>query len=157
MMKKKLLVFMLIVWPLMQVTVKAASIDDVLVVPENPSSLDVITVISSGMNHSIVPIEFTEQTLTPGSPGDNDYLLELNIYFDFSGIISPAVTPWEHSEEIGTLSPGEYFLIVQTLGDPSPSNNDTYETRFTVIPEPATLTLLTMGMWGIVRSRKFRL
>ena len=128
----KIMLLTLIVWSLTQIPVQATSIGDVLIEPENPTSLDMITIVSSGMANRggfcIDQIAFVR----------DGYLLELFLNFDFAEIGTCALTPWEHSEEIGSLLPGDYHLVVQTTRGPPLYYDDMYVTDFTVVPEPAT-------------------
>ena len=47
------------------------------------------------------------------------------------------------------------MAYILSFGEPNPDFNDTFETSFTVIPEPACTALLALGSLGL-RRRTFR-
>jgi len=123
---------------LLAVTFQAhATITDVNILPTIPALTDPITIIVSGVEGSPAQITNTDFWV-------NDNSLSLDIYLDI-GII-PVVTPWTHSEYIGTLPAGVYDLSVQTFVPMLPSLNDDYFRSFEVVPEPSTLTILGFAL-----------
>jgi hypothetical protein len=112
-----------------------ATITDVSIVPSLPTPLDVISIDISGVE-STGPVFITDTDFR-----QDGTLLELDIFLDVG--FAAVVTPWSHTENIGTLSAGLYDLTVRTVEDSVVS--DTYSTSFEVVPEPATLILLALG------------
>jgi len=120
------------------------AISDVSIVPSLPTSLDVICIDVSGVE-STGAVFVTDTDLRKDGT-----LLELDIFLDVG--VFQVVTPWSHSENIGTLSAGLYDLTVRTLEDSLVT--DTYSTSFGVVPEPATILLLGIGAISIRRANR---
>ena len=122
-----------------------ASIGEVYITPEIPSTTDLITIFASGTEGSTVTIE------------DSDFLqdgtsLELDIFIIVGHLT--IISPWEHSEVIGSLPAGTYNLTVSTFDKYDPIYNDTFSTTFEVVPEPASLLFLAAGSLGMCRFSK---
>lgn len=123
-----------------------ATITDVSIVPSLPTPLDVISIDISGE-------ESTGDVSVAGTDFRQDgVLLELDIFLDVG--VFQVVTPWSHTENIGTLPVGRYDLTVRTLEDGIETY--TYPTSFEVVPEPTTILLLGIGAIVIRRGNRAR-
>ncbi|MGB8226316.1 MAG: PEP-CTERM sorting domain-containing protein [Sedimentisphaerales bacterium] len=121
-----------------------ATITDVNIIPSTPTLLDPITILVSG-REGCGPVQIIN---TDFLVNDNTLLLDISLRVGFLTV----VTPWSHSEEIGTLSQGLYNINVRTLQEGIITS--TYSTSFEVTPEPATSTLLlTAGVFLFRRRR----
>ena len=116
-----------------------AAITDVHLLTEEPTMNDVITIVTSGVE-SCSPVFITDSVFHA-----EETALELNIFL-FVGPYT-VVTPWSHSQDIGTLPAGLYELTVRTFE--VPNITDTYSMTFEVVPEPTTVLLLALGVIGI--------
>lgn len=87
----------------------------------------------------------------------NTDIIVLDIYFNVFAA-STVITPWDHVENIGPLDSGVYNLTVNTYNNPGGIGElvDSSQTDFTVIPEPASGLLLTLGSGGILFYRRAR-
>ena len=126
-----------------------ATITDVSIVPSLPTPLDVISIDTSGVEGTgavfVTDTDFRQ----------NGTLLELDIFLDVG--VYAVVTPWSHTEDIGTLNAGAYSLTVRAFDNYSGTLQDTYTVDFTVVPEPVvdaeididpdTLNLASKGKW----------
>jgi len=113
-----------------------AGIINLTISPLEPTSYDPITIHVSGeAGYSPVWVN----TLDFRANGNN---LEL----DLSVTTGPyaMVAPWSYSENIGYLSSGVYDIKVNAIY--SPATIETCATTFEVIPEPASLLLLVIGL-----------
>jgi len=121
-----------------------ASLVDVHIIPPAPTEQDVLTVYASGfMPQDGGYVEQTDLVLLGTS-------VNLGLYFKYTyGIQLP--TPWSYAQEIGSLNAGTYQLTVRTFGEVNPNLNDTFQTSFTVIPEPTSGSLL---LGGLILARK---
>ena len=103
--------------------------------PETPTINDSINIISSGVRGSDVYFENSFFEIYGTS-------LALDIYLH-EGFLT-VVTPWSHTENIGTLPAGTYDLTVTVYADYSPP--EVGITSFdVVVPEPATFCFLALG------------
>jgi hypothetical protein len=144
---KRLLLNIFILMLLCPVKAVKGDITDVHTDPTVPTDLEVITIIVSGLegSHAVV--------ITDSNFQREDTSLELNIYIT-QGYYAK-ITPWSYSEVIGTLPANEYDLTVSAHYTGAHIGTDTYLTSLTVVPEPATLLLLTMGaIWIRAGKRK---
>ncbi len=128
----------------------AVSINDVLegpqdwalravVQPETPTIYDPISIISSATAGSGPVV--VEQSLFQV----NGSHLSLNL--DVSVGALQVITPWSYTENIGTLPAGSYDLAVTAdYYFAGWTNSEEYYTSFEVIPEPATILLLSCGV-----------
>lgn len=113
-----------------------ATITDVSISPAVPTSLDPITILVSGVQgypSEIINTDF----VVDGNSLSLDITLLLGI--------TPVVTPWTHSEPIGTLTTGTYNLTVRLL-DYYGTPQNTYIIDFEVIPEPGTFAILVLAL-----------
>ena len=129
---------------------KATSITDVYIMPEVPAVEDVITIFASGQASSR-PVWITDSNLYLEGTS-----LELDIFFELGPF--QMITPWSYSEEIGMLPAKTYELTVRTFEVPYPDSGptDTYTTTFTVVPEPTSILLLSMGIVGVQARCRIR-
>ena len=141
--KMKLLMLMFAVWPLMQVTAYAAILE-VIIQPDTPDYTEVITIIITG-EEGTGPVEISDSIF---SVDDNQLELNLTIANGPYTVMSP----WAHQEDIGTLSIGIYELNVNTIN--SFNDTDTFFTSFEVVPEPASILLISGGLFGVLGKRK---
>ena len=148
-----LTIMMTILWSVGAVSGEIASIDNVYVEPNQPTSRDSITIVVSGRGSS-----------TPAWIDDYDFRregnsLELDVFISLGPFL--AVSEWSHSEIIGTMPAGSYDLTVQAYTYSTRSGTyvltHTYSISFTVVPgpvieaaieiRPKTLNLRSKGKW----------
>ncbi len=127
------------------------SIYDVDISPVTPTISDVITITASGE-------EWAQGYDITTTLVQDEMMLVLDIFFNYDGFSTQIVAPWHYSEEIGPLPQGDYGLIVQVFdtqpGDPTPNHGGAGTADFTVIvPEPVTISLLAIGMLGVIKRR----
>jgi hypothetical protein len=115
------------------------------IIPGEPTINDEISIFVSG-GEPYGPVDITDSIFNI-----NGKSLGLDLYLDV-GFLT-VVTPWTHSEEIGFFPAGTYNLTVNTFDESRPIHNDTFETSFTVIPEPTSFILVTLGSI-IIRTKK---
>jgi hypothetical protein len=110
--------------------------------------LDTITIDASG------PVNFAGWTFDHSSFTANNKNLTLDFYFDVPVYVYWIMTTWDESKQIGTLSADDYNLTVHTYSITSSGTglDDTFQTSFTVAPEPMTIALLGLGA-AILRKR----
>jgi hypothetical protein len=125
------------------------SIDQVTISPASPTSSDTITIEADGL------VNFGGWTFDHSSFTANDKNLTLDFYFDVPEYVFWIVTPWDESKQIGTLSADDYNLTVHTYSITSSGTGleDTFQTSFTVAPEPMTIALLGLGAAFAARKR----
>jgi hypothetical protein len=126
------------------------SIDNVTISPANPTSLDIITIDANG------PVNFGGWTFDHSNFTANDKNLTLDFYFDVPDNVYWIMTTWDQSKQIGTLSANDYDLTVNTYSITSSGTglDDTFQTSFTVTPEPMTIVLLGLGGLSLLRKRR---
>ena len=127
-----------------------AVITDVNILPEVPAVEDIITIVVSGIEGSL-PVSIDDSIFQIVGTS-----LELDLFVTTGPFY--AITTWSHSEIIGALPANSYNLTVREherfMADPY-FLTDTYPTSFTVIPEPTSILLLSMGvLWIRVAKRK---
>ena len=144
-MRKLIIIIMTVTILFMNVITAQAIITDVSILPENPTDIDLISILVSGEESGDIYVDSSYFQIDGLS-------LSLDIYLE-SGFL-PVVTPWSHSESIGALSVGIYDLTVNTLIDSNPVYDDTFNTSFEVVPEPVTVLLLGSGIC-LLRSRNY--
>jgi hypothetical protein len=133
---------MMILWP---VKTAIGGIKDVHTDPNQPTNSDSITIVVSGVKGK-GPVSITDSNFQI-----NGTSLELDIFLHV-GFLT-AITPWSHSEIIGSLPAGSYDLIVNAHYSGSSTGTETYSTSFMVMIEadveikPKTLNLQSGGRW----------
>ena len=118
-------------------TATSVSIGSVDVIPEQPLETDIITFdivgsASCGGSH----VEYDQFTR-------NGTSLQLDLYVDMGDIT--VVSNWTHSRDISPLSVETYTLEVRAFDYQFGTLEDTYTVDFTVVPEPASLTVFALG------------
>lgn len=113
--------------------------------PNQPTNSDSITIVVSGE-------EGQRPVLITGSNFQiNGTTIELDIFLHVGFLM--AITPWSHSEIIGSLPAGSYDLIVNAHYGGAYNWTHTYSTSFMVMIEadveiePKTLNLQSKGGW----------
>lgn len=136
------LVFLLIITP----NELKASIDDVYITPETPIPTDIITI-------NVLGTESTGAVLILNSEFQKDDTdLSLDVFLDVGHF--QVITPWDHTEIIGTLPYDTYDLTVNAYINDSLAY--THITSFEVVPEPASILLFTFGTIGIFANKRRR-
>ena len=145
---KKWFLFILYFFGLLGNALHAASITQVEFAPD-PLTIDqpITITVSGNIGSLLIPIE--------DSVIFNDHLIQIDLTFDFSVVALPAAGSWIHSVNIGTLPAGFYDLTVRILGEPIPEFDDIFETSFEVIPEPASLLLLSLAGLKVLAKHPF--
>jgi hypothetical protein len=125
------------------------SINKVTTSPASPTYLDAITIDANG------PVNFGGWTFDHSSFTANNKNLTLDFYFHVPDIVFWVITTWYESKLIGALSADDYNLTVRTYSITSSGTvlDDTFQTSFTVTPEPMTIALLGLGA-AIIRKRR---
>ena len=113
----------------------------VYIEPAIPTKNHDITVFVSGLSGYGGVRDFSSSFLR------NGYDLRLNIYYK-TGML-PVVTRWYYSTSIGQLPEGTYDLLVK-------GGMHDGHLQFTVVPEPTSIILLSLGVAGLYRRRKIR-
>jgi len=116
--------------------------------PEIPTIYDPIDILSSGVAGS-GPVD-VENTLFQIDGTNLTWDIYLNVGF------LTVITPWSHTENIGTLPVGTYDLAVTAYYDYGGfTSSEEFFTSFeVVVPEPASILLLGCG--GIFLRRRRR-
>ncbi|MDH4240836.1 MAG: PEP-CTERM sorting domain-containing protein [Phycisphaerae bacterium] len=121
----------------------ADDIIDVHILPEQPTVVDDITIFASGLTaNSPVLSQYSEFSVL-------DRSLQLDIFIETGPWTS--IDTWWHSEEIGRLSVGRYDLAVYAFEWMKPAGSHIIE--FEVVPEPASIFLLAIGIIGIQANK----
>jgi len=154
---KRLLVLivsmMTILCPVKVVKGMDVTIEEVYTDPNEPTDIEVITIVASGLGYS-GPIWIDDSVFQMEGTS-----LELDIFFTLGPYAW--VTPWSYSEGIGMLPADFYDLTVRAYSYSQLTKtyelSDTYLTGFTVVPgppieadieiEPKTLNLRSKGKW----------
>jgi hypothetical protein len=116
-----------------------ATITNVQIIPEQPILTDSIIISVNGIEGS----GRVQITSTDFAINDNSLSLDISLS------VGPytVVTPWSHSEVIGTLPQGYYDLTVRTFDYYHGTLLGTYPTVcFTVAPEPSTLAVFGFAL-----------
>lgn len=121
-----------------------ADIDSVSILPVQPTDLDVISIITSGTEGS-GPVQVTNAVFQADETN-----LRLDLFLDVGFL--QMVTPWTDTQGIGNLSAGSYDLTVRTFI--ASELDDTYSTSFSVVPEPTSLAILTIGSFLVHFRRR---
>jgi hypothetical protein len=147
---KKLMTTLFVLCPFMQAHAAYIPIFDVDVSPPAPLVGEAISIDVRG-EAGAPPLSFSTRTeMAAGS-------IILDVHFKLG--ITPVVTSWELSENIGSLNQsGLYQLTVNTYDDTSATTvlADTFQTEFTVIPEPSSALLMVIGASGILFASRTR-
>jgi len=127
----------------------SVSISGVSIIPPDPTPSNRITIDVWGMSsYNFAGLDMTQFTAV-------NHDLKLDIYCAEGSL--PIFDNWSHSERVGRFSAGSYELTVRAYSADKPSYeyvlNDTYQTSFTVIPEPTTILLLGLGAVMLRRGR----
>jgi len=141
-----LVAIMIAFWPMKTIE---GSIHNAYTEPNQPTDKDLITIVIDGVEGQ-GPVLITDSNLQ---------ITGTSLEIDISLNVGPftEITPWSHSEIIGTLPAGSYDLIVNANYSGSHTGTETYSTTFTVIAEPRveavveiephTLNLQSKGKW----------
>lgn len=125
-------------------TATAIWIDSVDVIPEQPLEIDIITFnifgTASGSPSQVAYDEFSQDGTS----------LQLDLYVDVG--IFPAFSNWTYPKQVGTLNAAAYSLEVRAFDNYYGTLQDTYTVDFTVVPEPATIVLLSIGSLLLART-----
>jgi len=141
--KKILMIFAVLLIFVCQVSAKTFDILNVDVVPSQPLDTDLITFnISGWAAHAPSFVDY--EVYSP-----NGTSLRLDLYLDVWGL--DAESNWTYSKQIQPLVQGIYSLEVNAFdnwtGNPWYGTlQDTYTVNFTVVPEPATIALFSLGL-----------
>ena len=136
----------LILMLLLTGTAGATIIENVVIMPENPTEFDLITIdvfgqCSGDIGYESYEIEYIEP----------ENLYDISLYFGPVHHIQIFPLPdadWQATVELGYVPEGNYVLGL------SPEGGHPYFTSLTVTPEPASLLLFSMGTIVVVRRRK---
>ena len=124
--------------------------DIIQITPSPLTDTDQITFdVNGNFNSGGWIIDFTEVFIDHGT-------LQLTINASHDGSVTfPAVTPWDITESLHPLKSNDYdLLVVLTKTSPGQSTTQGFRGTFTVIPEPASLSLLTLGTLGTLALLK---
>lgn len=147
---KKLFLLTIMMTILCSVKTVRAVVTEVDIQPIEPTNIEVITIVVSG-GEGAGPVWITDSVFQVEGTS-----LELDIFIEVGPF--DVITPWSHSEIIGTLPVGSYDLAVTAHADyGSHIETDTYLISFTVVPgpvieaaieiRPKTLNLQSKGKW----------
>jgi hypothetical protein len=113
-------------------------IDSVNVIPEQPLETDMITLDIAGRASSW-PSEVEYDQFT-----QNGTSLQLDLYVDMG--FTTMISDWTHFKDISPLSAETYTLEVRAFDYQLGTLQDTYAVDFTVVPEPTSLALFSLGL-----------
>ena len=121
-----------------QVSAALIRISSVDVIPGQPLNTDFITFNISGTapesGAQVVDNQFSQ----------NGTSLQLDLYVQTGQAQVPS--QWTYSKQIEPLAVNNYTLEVRTFWYGPNTLEDTHTTDFTVVPEPGTLVLLSLGL-----------
>jgi len=125
--------------------------DNVEIVPENPTSADVVDITFSGnWPDSCIPSSF------PIEVTGND--IYFNVISDTNNVCTQVPTPWQETRSVGPLSPGTYRVYASLDRGPWTSVTEFYvaETNtYVFIPDQSTV-VQTGGFAGIHETHTIR-
>ena len=125
---------------------ESVSIIDVNIIPEEPSSDEIITISVLGWAaNSGSSVEYGEFSMV-------DTSLQLDLHIEMGILLMPSI--WSYAEEISPLPAETYSLTVRGFEYYSGTLEDTYVMDFTVVPEPATIWLLAAGMLAVRATKR---
>jgi hypothetical protein len=129
-------VFFVFVCPVLAESIWINNVD---LIPSQPSDSDLITFSISGTASNGGPYVVYDQFLQNGTS------LQLDLYIEM-GII-PVISPWTYSKQIQPLEKDNYSLEVRTFDYYYPGTiQDTYNIDFSVVPEPSTLSIFAFAL-----------
>ena len=114
-------------------------IENVDITPPEPTILDIINIdvlgSASGSGSQVEYSEFSQDGTS----------LQLDLFVDVGDLTVPST--WTHLEQLGPFDAGSYSLTVRAFEYQDGTYKDTYPAvEFTVVPEPATIALLGLGL-----------
>ncbi len=137
-MKKILMIFAVLLIFVCQVSANSVGLNNVSIIPGQPSNTDSITFSISGITSST----FNEVAYDLFS--QNGTALQLDLYVDMG--FFAVIDNWNYSKQILPLAPATYNLEVRAFDNYYDTLEDTYNLNFTVVPEPATIALLGLSL-----------
>lgn len=146
-MKRKILKILAFTMMIFSTSAAATSIwiDSVNVIPEQPLEIDIITFDIFGT------AGFSPSEVEHDEFYQNGTSLRLDLYFNIA--VLPAFSDWTHSKQILPLPPETYTLQIRTFDNDYGTLWDTYTVDFTVVPEPATLLFVVIGVIALRAKR----
>lgn len=140
-----ILAFMAVLLCLLIQTETASGIEEVLVVPERPTSADSVAVIVQGLLVDSCWNLFSTSCAAPAT----DSLSVIVTLEREGGSCLPMIRDYETHCSFGPLAAGEYSVGVEEWGNPEHTlGPDTAQVRFTVLPA----TPIVPTTWGYVRA-----
>jgi hypothetical protein len=128
-------------------TALSVGIDAVDVIPSQPTETDIITFDVNGWaGLSTSWVEYDDFS-------QDGSLLQLDLYINADGFRS--ISEWTYSKQISALPADTYTLEVNAYNYYfDGSLDDTYIVEFTVVPEPASIALLSFGLCLLSRASR---
>ena len=117
--------------------------------PQEPLETDIITFDIAGQASRISGHVEYDQFAQDGTS------LQLDLYVDMGDIM--VISDWTYSKDISPLSAETYTLKVQAFDYQLGTLQDTYTVDFTVVPEPATIFMLSVGALAIFRKNRSKI